>query len=119
MLKGEAPDREPMPDYALHIELENKYLASKSFERDREYWKSMLKDIQPAAAKNTPTPRSALWESAGLFAVSNRMNRMIAGFCREKKVSPFCRVFIWLWRSICAGSKGRSGSASVSPPLTV
>lgn len=54
MLKGEAPKTEPMPDYALHIELENKYLVSKSFERDTVYWQAMLKDINPAAAKEHP-----------------------------------------------------------------
>ncbi|MCQ4871832.1 condensation domain-containing protein, partial [Blautia producta] len=30
------------------------------------------------------------------FAVSNRMNRMIAGFCREKKVSPFALFYMAL-----------------------
>lgn len=96
MLKGEAPDREPMPDYALHIELENKYLASKSFERDREYWKSMLKDIQPAAAKEHPYAQVSPVGIRRSFAVSNRMNRMIAGFCREKKVSPFAVFYMAL-----------------------
>lgn len=96
MLKGEAPKKEPMPDYALHIELENKYLVSKSFERDTVYWQAMLKDINPAAAKEHPYAQVSPVGIRRSFTVSNRMNRMIAGFCREKKVSPFAVFYMAL-----------------------
>ena len=96
MLRGEAPLKEPMPDYALHIEQENRYLASKSFARDKEYWKAMLKDIHPAEAKEHPYAQVSPVGIRRSFAVSNRMNRMIAGFCREKKVSPFAVFYMAL-----------------------
>lgn len=96
LLQGDAPDASVTPSYEEHILSEQKYLKSRAFEKDKKYWGEKLTGILPAAAKEY---QCAVISPVGLrksYRLSNRLNRLIGGFCEKKKVSPFAVFYMGL-----------------------
>lgn len=96
LLSGLEGDQTPTGSYEEHILNEQKYLQSKAFEKDKKFWKDILKDISPGLAKEH---QCALLSPVGLrksCRLSNRLNRLIGGFCEKEKVSPFAVFYMGL-----------------------
>lgn len=96
LLSGQKADGEPAGSYEEHILSEQKYLQSKAFEKDQRYWKEVLKDLSPGLAKEH---QCAMVSPVGLrrsYRLSNRLNRLIGGYCERKKVSPFAVFYMGL-----------------------
>ena len=97
LLAGEEPSLEQTPDYELHVQEEQKYLASKAFNKDESYWKkildragepSVLKDVNSAAI--SPVGRRLS------FQLPQVLNHAIYSYCQEKRVAPFAVFYMAL-----------------------
>lgn len=84
------------PDYRLHIESEQKYRQSKVYQRDRDYWKEQLRDILPALAKEHQCAHISPVGLRRSYPLPGRLNRMIARYCQQEKVSPFAVFYMAL-----------------------
>ena len=84
------------PDYRLHIESEQKYMQSKVYQRDRDYWKEQLRDILPALAKEHQCAHISPVGLRRSYPLPGRLNRMIARYCQQEKVSPFAVFYMAL-----------------------
>lgn len=96
LLQNNAPDCTVTPSYEEHILKEQKYLKSKAFEKDKKYWNEALWGISPGAAKEH---QCAVVSPVGLrksYRLSNRLNRLMGGFCEKAGVSPFAVFYIGL-----------------------
>lgn len=96
LLLGQEPDCMVTPSYKEHILNEQKYLKSKAFEKDKSFWGEALKNISPGLAKEY---QCAVLSPVGLrksYRLSNRLNRLIGGFCEKAKVSPFAVFYMGL-----------------------
>jgi len=96
LLQNEAPDCTVMPEYAVHIQTELDYLASKRSDKDRAYWQDMLTDIPPAFTKEYQYAHISPVGIRKSYSLSNRSNRMIGSFCAQNKVSPFAVFYMVL-----------------------
>lgn len=96
LLSGQEGDATPTGSYREHVLSEQKYLQSKAFEKDKKFWKEKLRDISPGVVKEH---QCALLSPVGLrksCCFSNRLNRLIGGFCEKEKVSPFAVFYMGL-----------------------
>lgn len=96
LLSGQAADGTSTGSYEEHIFGEQKYLQSKAFEKDKRFWKDILRDLSPGLAKEH---QCALLSPVGLrrsYRLSNRLNRLIGGFCGKENVSPFAVFYMGL-----------------------
>lgn len=96
LLKGQETDCQVVPDYKLHIEAEQKYLLSKSYERDKIYWAKQLQDIPPALAKEYQCAHISPVGLRRSYLLPNRLNRLIVAYCEKEKVSPFAVFYMGL-----------------------
>lgn len=96
LLLGGRADSFAAPSYEGHILSEQKYLKSKAFEKDKKYWSGVLSDILPAAAKEYQCPVISPVGLRKSYRLSNRLNRLIGGFCSKNKVSPFAVFYMGL-----------------------
>lgn len=101
LLQSKEPDRQISPDYQLHVETERRYIASRNFERDKEYWRAALHDFPVTQLKEH---RYAKVSPVGIrrsIYLTSRMNRMIAAFCEQKRVSPFAVFYMGIAVYLC------------------
>ena len=67
LLEGKEPTLTEAPDYELHVQEEQEYLASKAFARDERYWKEILeRSGEPSVLKAV--------NSAAVSPVGRRMS---------------------------------------------
>ncbi len=96
LLQDNSPDSGVTPSYEEHIIKEQKYLQSKTFEKDKKYWTEALQGISPGAAKEHQCAVISPVGQRKSYRLSNRLNRLIGGFCEKEGVSPFAVFYMGL-----------------------
>ena len=96
-LAGKESCLEESPDYCLHVEEEQKYLASAAYDRDARYWRGILEQCgEPSVLKEC---RGAALSPVGRrlsFELPQVLNHAVASFCLENQVSPFAVFYMAL-----------------------
>ncbi len=97
LLAGKEVSLVQAPDYELHVQEEQNYLASKAFKRDEAYWKKVLEESgEPSVLK---TVNSAAVSPVGRrmsFELPQILNHAIYSYCMEKRVAPFAVFYMAL-----------------------
>ncbi len=96
LLSGQEPDLTPSPPYEAHILAEQAYLNSQQHARDLAYWARTLVDLPGAHAKEHEYATISPIGRRMSFPLSERLNRLVASFCDQKKVSPFALFYLAL-----------------------
>ena len=97
LLQGKEAEIEISPDYTLHIEEEQEYLASPAYRKDQRYWKRMVDSSdEPSSLK---TINGATVSPVGKrlsFNLPQVINHAIFSYCQEKRVAPFAVFYMAL-----------------------
>ena len=97
LLDGEDVRLEPAPSYRLHVEEEQRYLASKAFERDRAYWEEILRDVPaPVSLKESANAQLSPVGQRVSFTLSDTLNHALNAFCTEHRIAPFAVFYMVL-----------------------
>ncbi len=97
LLAGKDPVLPEAPDYALHVEEEQEYLASKAYGRDERYWKGILeKSGEPSVLKSVNSAAVSRVGRRASFDLPQVLNHAIYSFCLEKRVAPFAVFYMAL-----------------------
>jgi amino acid adenylation domain-containing protein/thioester reductase-like protein len=97
LLSGEEATVEPVPSYQLHVEEEQQYLASRSYEKDRIYWEKILQSSGESSV--IKTVNSAAVSPVGCrssFQLPQTLNHAIYSFCAKHRVAPFAVLYMAL-----------------------
>ena len=85
------------PDYELHVQEEQRYLASKAFTRDEAYWKKMLEiSGEPSVLKSVSSAAISPVGRRMSFELPQVLNHSIYSYCMEKRVAPFAVFYMAL-----------------------
>ena len=85
------------PDYELHVQDEQKYLASKAFVKDEKYWKKMLSTFgEPSVLKSVSSAAISPVGRRMSFELPQLLNHAIYSYCMEKRVAPFAVFYMAL-----------------------
>jgi amino acid adenylation domain-containing protein/thioester reductase-like protein len=95
-LQENSPEEGITPSYEEHIVKEQKYLQSPKFEKDKKYWSEALQGISPGAAKEHQCAVISPVGQRKSYRFSNRLNRLMGGFCEKEGVSPFAVFYMGL-----------------------
>ena len=97
LLEGKTPSLEPAPDYELHVLDEQKYLHSRIYEKDRDYWKE-ISEIQdePAVLKTITSAAVSHIGRRITFELPNSLNHAVYAFCRQYRIAPFAVFYMAL-----------------------
>lgn len=88
---------EEVPNYQVHVEEEKKYLSSRAYKKDKQYWESCLSiPGEPSMLKSI--------KSAAISPVGKRysvklpqiLNHEIFTFCEKNRVAPFAVYYMAL-----------------------
>lgn len=101
LLQLKEPDLQISPDYRAHIDMERKYIASRNFERDKEYWRAALQNFPVTQLKEHRYSKISPIGVRRSIYLTSRMNRMIASFCEQKRVSPFAVFYMGIAIYMC------------------
>lgn len=116
LLTGSVPELPPSPSYRLHVETEQRYLASPACARDTEYWRETLLGAgEPARVKET---RGAALSPVGrrrTFEFSEVLNHAIYAFCLRQRVAPFAVFYMAL--AIYLRRMGASERFTIGVPI--
>ncbi|MGM9568088.1 MAG: amino acid adenylation domain-containing protein [Clostridia bacterium] len=83
------------PSYRLHVEKEEKYLASKASERDRAFWRETLRDAgQAVSLKEHLNAELSPVGERKTFYLSEKLNHMLNDFCESHRVAPFAVFYM-------------------------
>lgn len=97
LLEGKEPDLEQAPDYELHVQEEQKYLASKAFQKDESYWKKILEQSgEPSVLKAVNSAAVSPVGRRLSFELPQVLNHAIYSYCQEKRVAPFAVFYMAL-----------------------
>ena len=97
LISGKAPSLTPAPDYELHVQDEQRYLSSKSFNRDERYWKKMLEASgEPSVLKSVTSAAISPVGRRMSFELPQLLNHAIYSYCMEKRVAPFAVFYMAL-----------------------
>ena len=97
LLAGDKVSLTPAPDYALHVQEEQKYLASKAYERDEAYWKNVLEQSgEPSVLKAVNSAAVSPVGRRMSFDLPQILNHAIYSYCMEKRVAPFAVFYMAL-----------------------
>lgn len=97
LLEGKKVELEKAPDYERHIEEEQKYLASKAYEKDKKYWEDLGKITgEPALLKNITSAAISHVGNRITFELPHTLNHAIFAFCQEHRVAPFAIFYMAL-----------------------
>ncbi len=97
LLAGDKVSLAPAPDYALHVQEEQKYLVSKAYERDEAYWKSVLEHSgEPSVLKAVNSAAVSPVGRRMSFELPQILNHAIYSYCMEKRVAPFAVFYMAL-----------------------
>lgn len=97
LLAGKEPQIEQAPDYRQYVEEEEKYLKSRAYGRDREYWEQVVRQSgEPSVIKSV---KSAVVSPAGRrlsFQLPQTLNHAIYSYCIKNRVAPFAVFYMAL-----------------------
>nr|WP_275891395.1 non-ribosomal peptide synthetase [Ruminococcus sp. OA3] len=97
LLAEREPQIEFAPDYRQHVEEEEKYLASRTYSRDREYWEQVVRQSgEPSVIKSV---KSAAVSPVGRrlsFQLPQTLNHAIYSYCIKNRVAPFAVFYMAL-----------------------
>jgi len=97
LLSGDKVSLTPAPDYELHVQDEQKYLASKAFEKDEAYWKKVLTESgEPSVLKAVNSAAVSPVGRRLSFELPQILNHAIYSYCMEKRVAPFAVFYMAL-----------------------
>lgn len=97
LLEGDEPQPAPAPDYRLHVEEQQKYLASRAYEKDREYWQRMVETGgQASALKTVPSAAVSPVGRRVSFQLPEVLNHAVYSFCTKNRVAPFSVFYMAL-----------------------
>jgi len=97
LISGKDVTLSQAPDYELHVQEEQRYLASPAFAKDESYWKKMLDASGEPSVLKTVT--SAAVSPVGRrisFELPQLLNHYIYSYCMEKRVAPFAVFYMAL-----------------------
>lgn len=85
------------PDYKLHVEEEQQYLASKAYTKDEAYWKDIIsKSGEPSVLKSVNSAAVSPVGRRVSFELPQILNHAIYSYCQEKRVAPFAVFYMAL-----------------------
>ena len=97
LLAGKEPELSEAPDYELHVEEEQEYLASAAYKKDERYWKKVLEKAgEPSVLKNINSAAISPVGRRKSFDLPQVLNHAIYSFCMEKRVAPFAVFYMAL-----------------------
>ena len=97
LLAGETPVLAQAPDYELHVQEEQKYLASRAFQKDESYWKNILDQAgEPSVLKDVSSAAISPVGRRLSFQLPQVLNHAIYSYCQEKRVAPFAVFYMAL-----------------------
>ena len=83
LLSGETVALDKTPSYKLHVEDEQKYLSSRAFKKDSEYWKDILKNVpQPVSIKECSNAQVSPVGLRSTFFLSETLNHALSSFAQ-------------------------------------
>ena len=83
-------DSAPLPSFTSYIDNENKYLASKRFQRDKSYWEERFENWQEVCTlKNRKKSGISSRAKRRTLVLPQKLSGKIHEYCREKGVSEF------------------------------
>ncbi|MEA4955907.1 MAG: amino acid adenylation domain-containing protein [Pseudoflavonifractor sp.] len=96
LLSGKAPEWEEFPDYAAYIQDEARYLSSKTYLDDQDYWSQILSNEgETASVKNLKSAVSQVGRRKS-YRLSQQLNHAIYSFCQQHRVTPFSVFYMAL-----------------------
>lgn len=85
------------PDYRLHIQEENDYLASPAYKKDERYWRRMVASSgEPSCLKSVTGATVSPVGKRLSFDLPQVINHAIFSYCQEKRVAPFAVFYMAL-----------------------
>ena len=97
LISGKEVTLTQAPDYELHVQEEQKYLASKACARDERYWKKMLEASgEPSVLKSVSSAAISPVGRRMSFELPQVLNHAIYSYCMEKRVAPFAVFYMAL-----------------------
>ncbi|MBR5446854.1 MAG: AMP-binding protein, partial [Clostridia bacterium] len=88
---------EVSPDYKLHIQEENDYLASPAYKKDERYWRRMVSSSgEPSCLKSVSGATVSPVGKRLSFDLPQVINHAIFSYCQEKRVAPFAVFYMAL-----------------------
>ncbi len=97
LLAGKEVSLTQAPDYELHVQDEQRYLASKAYERDEAYWKEVLRlSGEPSVLKAVSSAAVSPVGRRMSFELPQILNHAIYSYCMEKRVAPFAVFYMAL-----------------------
>ena len=97
LISGKEVTLTQAPDYELHVQEEQRYLASKAFTRDERYWKKMLDASgEPSVLKSVTSAAVSPVGRRMSFELPQLLNHAIYSYCMEKRVAPFAVFYMAL-----------------------
>ena len=97
LLRGQAVPLDACPDYRVHVEEEEAYLTSRTFQKDLDYWTRTLAEAGPPSTLKTV--RGAVLSPVGrrrTFRLPEVLNHAIYSFCTRHRVAPFAVYYMAL-----------------------
>ena len=96
LLGGKAPEWEEFPDYAAYVEDEARYLDSKTYRDDRDYWSRVLgREGETASVKSFKSAVSQVGRRKS-YRLPQQLNHAIYSFCQQHRVTPFSVFYMAL-----------------------
>ena len=97
LLEGKEPTLTEAPDYELHVQEEQEYLASKAFARDERYWKEILEHSgEPSVLKAISSAAVSPVGRRMSFELPQLLNHAIYSYCQKMRVAPFAVFYMAL-----------------------
>ena len=97
LLDGRPCDLSVAPDYELHVEEEQEYLASKAYSKDERYWKEIASCIEePSVLKSVNSAAVSPVGRRKSYELPQILNHAIYTYCMEKRVAPFAVIYMAL-----------------------
>ena len=128
LLDGREPELEELPGYRYHVEEENTYLSSVSYEADRRYWKERMRNIgQPVSLRDSTSAEISPVGNRVAFTLSETLSHKLDNFCRAHRIAPFAvfymAILIYLGRvrssvRVCIGSPVHNRRSAVDRKAT-
>lgn len=85
------------PSYKIHVDEEIEYLESKHYQKDKDYWTSILEQIdEPSVLK--PINSAAVSTAGNRLSIQlpQVINHEINAFCKKNRVAPFAVFYMAL-----------------------
>ena len=116
LLAGQPHGLAQSPDYRLHLEEEQQYLASRALQADEAYWRGALaQGCEPAALK---TVKSVVMSPVGRrrsYQLPQLLNHAIYSYCIANRVAPFAVLYMAL--AIYLQRMGSAGRFIIGVPI--